>query len=384
MLVGMSGGARVRAGRASLRGLAGLAVATSLAGGPSPASAQGRAIEESACRFEKPFRTPLHLLRWLPPGVRAVTVEGRFDMDPGRALDRPDRYSLRDESQLGGPVAVQPVEPLAPDFGRDAEFLRGRLLEVTACLGTRAPGDSGNEVVPILRFHAYAVIPERDRERPPREVELSALRDGAFDGRRVLVRGVLAGRRHGSLRLSSRLSESDWVLAAGEDAAWMRGRPPRGEGFALDPDDTADHGRGLAVVGVVGWWRDAPVLHVESVRMTRAVAGGLDAALFALPLGQRLDPAQPTIEIRFSAPMDEDTFAGRVELLDASGASLEVRWVYDPEWWSLLVSPLGPIAAGTTVELRLLGGIASAEGDGVRPDPEAPEGTLLVRRYQVS
>ena len=37
----------------------------------------------------------------------------------------------------------------------------------------------------------------------------------------------------------------------------MRGRPPEGEGFRLDPDDASDHGRGLAVVGTVAWWRDA-------------------------------------------------------------------------------------------------------------------------------
>jgi hypothetical protein len=106
--------------------------------------------------------------------------------------------------------------------------------------------------------------------------------------------------------------------------------------------------------------------------------------VFALPLDRRLDGAEPKIEVRFSAPMDETSFEGRVELLDATGAPVPVRWVYDAGVWSLRVSPVAPVPADAELVLRLRDGIVSAEGDTVRPEPGSDEGTLLTQSYRSS
>jgi hypothetical protein len=341
--------------------------------------------DDTWCQSEPPFWVRLSELYALPAGVRAITTEGSFELDPGRSRGRPDRFFLRDDRGLGGRIELLPLPDVDRDFRDFVWSLIGRRIEVTGCFDKPASGAGlAGDHPGFLRFYAFAEIPERKRDRPPREVELSSLRDGAFDGQRVRLRGVLGGRHHRALPLSTRLSGSDWVLASDDAAAWMRGHPPAGEGFRLDPDDAADQGRGLAVVGVVAWWRGAPVLHVESVLLSGARRRSPAGILFTLPLDPRLDATQPTIEVRFSAAIDESSLEGRVALLDTNGKPVLARWVYDAELWRLLVSPDAAVPAGASLELRLRVGILSADGDGVRPEPDAAEGLLLMRRYRVS
>jgi hypothetical protein len=325
-------------------------------------------------------------------GVRAFTVEGSFELIPGIPPRRTDRYFLKDDGGLGGRVELQPYAEWGEEgFGDLARTLMGRRLEVTGCLGPAAPvpgaeprGREWNEVAVALHFYRYLEIPGRDRERRPLEIELPSLRDGAFEGQRVRLRGVLGGREGATLPLSTRLSDSDWVLAAGTAAAWMRGRPPEGDGFSLNPDDADDRGLGLAVVGVVAWWRGAPSLHVESVALSGPRPRSPVVVLFTLPLDRRLDAAGQTIEVHFNAAMDKRSFEGRVELVDASGEPVPARWAYDDSFWILLVSPATAAGAGEELVLRLRAGIRSVKGHGVRPEAEAAEGLLLERRFRVS
>jgi len=356
------------------------ALAIGLAAAPGGAAAQGLfGSEDGACRFEPPFWTPLHLLSRAPAGVRSVTVEGWFELIPARESSEPDRFFLRDDRGLGGRIALVPVTDIDDDFRFSARSLMGRRLEVTGCLGEGSRlGEHGS-----LHFRAWAVIPEPKRERPPRDVDLASLRDGAFQGQRVRLVGALAGRRHHALPLSTRSSDSDWILAAEDAAAWMRGHGPEGEGFRLDPDDADDRGRGLAVLGLLSWWRDVPVLHVESVLLAGGNARATVAILFALPLDRRLDAAEPAIEVRFSAAMDETSFEGRVELASPTGATVPARWDYDAEVWSLVVSPQAPLPPGSELLLRLLEGLVSAEGGAVRPEAGSDPGILLSQTYRI-
>jgi hypothetical protein len=340
-------------------------------------------------RLDRPFWTPLSQIWQLPAYVRVIRTEGWLDLVPARERDDPDSYSLRDDSGLGGRVGLMPIGEMEREFGNWARSLMGKRLEVTGCVHQSSDSRSfgleadGGEPARVLRFFAYAVIPERKDERPPRPVELSSLRDGAHEGRRIQLQGVLAGRRHAALPLSTRTSDTDWVLASGNAAAWMRGRPPEGEGFSLDPDDSQEYGRGLAVVGVLAWYRDVPILHVESVLLIGAARASGTGSLFTLPLGDRLDPEDQTIEVRFSSPMDETSFEGRVELRDADGRKLAARWEYDPELWRLLVSPSVPLPPGSELELRLRVGVRSETGDEVRREPDAEDGLVLARTYRV-
>lgn len=67
-------------------------------------------------------------------------------------------------------------------------------------------------------------------------------------------RGVVVGQFRGrnlfsDLPRESRRRPTDWVLKDGDTALWVTGRPPRGEGFALDPDYMPDTARWLEVSG---------------------------------------------------------------------------------------------------------------------------------------
>jgi hypothetical protein len=372
-----------------------LALAAGLASAPAesaPHQSESEGLTYVQCRNEPSYRVPLSELSAPLTGVRAFTVEGWFELIPGIPPRRPDRYFLKDDEGLGGRVELQPYAEWGEGgFQGLGRTLLGRRLEVTGCLGPAAPvpgaeprGREWNETGVALHFYQYLEIPGRDGKRPPREVELSSLRDGAFEGQRVRLKGVLGRREHAALPLSTRLSDSDWVLASGSAAAWMRGRPPEGDGFSLDPDDAEDRGLGLAVVGVVAWWRGAPSLHVESVALLGPRPRNPVVVLFALPLDRRLDAAGQTIEVRFNAAMDKGSFEGRVELVDASGEPVPARWTYDDSFWSLLVSPETAAGAGEELVLRLRAGIRSLEGHGVRPEAEVTEGLLLERRFGVS
>jgi hypothetical protein len=371
-------------------------IPVALAGGLASAGA-GSAPQKSGgaeeltyfqCRNAPPYRALLSDLSTPSTEVHAFTVEGWFELIPGTE----DRYFLKDDEGMGERVELQPYAQWEGGFRRLGRTLMGRRLEVTGCLGGAEPEPLGerneaprarewNERV-VLHFFRYLEIPERDRERPPRDVELTSLRDGALEGQRVRLKGVLGGRHHAALPLSTRLSDSDWVLVSGSAAAWMRGRPPQGHDFSLDPDDANDQGSNLAVVGVVAWWRGALSLHVESVALSGPRPRSAVVVLFTLPLDRRLNPAGPTIEVRFNAAMDVRSFEGRVELVDARREPVTARWAYDDSFWSLLVSPV--TGGGEELVLRLRAGIRSLEGHGLRPDPGAAEGLVLERRFRVS
>jgi hypothetical protein len=343
------------------------------------------------CRNEPPYRLPLSELSEPLRGVRAFTVEGWFELVPGIPPRRTDRYFLKEDEGLGGRVELVPYPAWDGGFRDLGRTLMGRRLEVTGCL-EQAAGEPGheprgrewNEAAVALHFYKYLEVPRSDKTRSPREVELPSLLAGAFEGQRVRLTGVLGGREHAALPLTTRLSDSDWVLGSGNAAAWMRGGPPKGEGFSLDPDDWDDRGWGLAVVGVVAWWRDAPSLHVESVALSGLRPPSPVVVLFTLPLNRRLDADGQTIEVRFNAAMDQQSFEGRAELVDASGEPVPARWVYDDAFWSLLVSPVTAAGGGKELVLRLRAGIRSLKGHGVRPEAGAAEGLLLERRFRVS
>lgn len=74
----------------------------------------------------------------------------------------------------------------------------------------------------------------------------------ALAGKSVRVVGNFRGANlFGDLPAETRRAPGDWVLKDGERALWVTGRPPRGKGFDLDPQNKADTGRWLEVHGKI-------------------------------------------------------------------------------------------------------------------------------------
>jgi hypothetical protein len=71
-----------------------------------------------------------------------------------------------------------------------------------------------------------------------------------MDGKAVIVRGEFRGANlFADMPAGTQLSPGDWVLRDPPFAVWVTGKPPRGEGFSLDPRSRADTRWRLEVEG---------------------------------------------------------------------------------------------------------------------------------------
>lgn len=72
----------------------------------------------------------------------------------------------------------------------------------------------------------------------------------ASAGRRIRIIGQFRGRNFFSdLPANSVRNKEDWVLKDGETAIWVTGKPPRGQGWSLDPMYKGDMSKWLEVEG---------------------------------------------------------------------------------------------------------------------------------------
>jgi hypothetical protein len=73
---------------------------------------------------------------------------------------------------------------------------------------------------------------------------------GQFAGKTVSILGQFRGNNlFGDLPTVTRRKPADWVLKDGEVALWITEKPPKGSGFALDPDYKGDTERWVEVEG---------------------------------------------------------------------------------------------------------------------------------------
>lgn len=71
-----------------------------------------------------------------------------------------------------------------------------------------------------------------------------------FAGKPIRILGQFRGNNlFGDLPEETRRKPGDWVVKDGENAIWVTDRPPKGKGFALDPDYKGDSSRWLEVEG---------------------------------------------------------------------------------------------------------------------------------------
>jgi hypothetical protein len=87
-----------------------------------------------------------------------------------------------------------------------------------------------------------------------------------YEGRTVTVQGLFRGANlFQDLPGAGRRRASDWVLRDGPFSIWVGGRPPRGEGWSLDPTSRSDTTWRVEVEGRVV--RRGPVVSIEARRV---------------------------------------------------------------------------------------------------------------------
>jgi len=307
------------------------------------------------CRNERPFRVTPRDMDWVPVGVTSIAILGRLKMVP---VSGGFRYEIMDDLYS---VKIVPSLSIADAFDvQVTEMLSGR-IEVVGCLD--AAWEDGT--IPIF---GVTHIPDTEKDAEPREASIERLLDGpdTFDGARVRVDGRFGGDSHRSLSPHTRAASTDWVLEDEEGAIWVGGAGPAGEGFRLDPEDGADRGKGLSVVGRVSYWKGKPRVRAERVLLLPwAEEAERPIVLFTEPrAGSAVAPGSQ-VEIRFSGEMAVPTPTADVRLAYEDDREIELPRPtvdYDAEWWSLLVTLPPDLEPDRWLELRLGEGLRDAEG----------------------
>jgi len=344
----------------------------------------------------------------IPYEGRPVRTRGTLDLlnDPStlRSTDPGQRrqYVLRDS---GFTILMVPRPELQQTWLFEAPGLLGRRLEVTGLYSTGTwesiGGPSG-----ALEFWRFVESHEKRarRGRKVREIDLEILtrRPASYEGRQVRVRGEFRGANlFGDLPRRSQRSPIDWVVRDGTAAVWVTGKPPRGDGWELDPRSREDAGRWIEVEGEVRQIDGVVYLQASFVALTSQPAPEADqpqeavpesppeppVIVFSLPLDGDPDIAPTSrFAVQFSKDMDEKTFAGHVALKytgpvrpgDRSFDHLSLD--YDGGRRALHVDPGDVLQPGREVELLLLKGIADVEGLGLAPRTGKPVAGNAVDR----
>jgi len=325
---------------------------------------------------------------------RGVRVTARLDL---YASGSTRTYTLSEG------VAVQvfllPVPELRSQFDMEANRYLGRNVEVVGRFSSSGPdvgAAAGSGPRGRIDFWEFTGPPdEKDGEVRASDISLEDLvrAPGQRDGQMVRVVGQFRGRNlFRDLPASSQLKGSDWVLKNDIFAVWVTGRPPRGDGFRLDPTLKRDTGKWLEVVGKVNTRRGTTYVEAVKVRLTdaplKADAGAAPTptppprapkppvVVFSLPLDGEVIPTSTVFQVQFNKDMDEQSFVGRVVLRYAgprqAGDRLfdGMRLDYDGGLRTLSVDPGDVLRPGREVVLMLLKGIKDLEGLPLEPRAE--------------
>ncbi len=226
--------------------------------------------------------------------------------------------------------------------------------------------------------------------------ELTAAPD-RWLSRRVEVVGKFRGNNlFGDLSIRDKRTPRDFVIKTAEDAIWVTGMRPAGEGFRLDPKRRRDTGKWLRVYGRP--WRREAMVYLRAERIELAEAPDDDSLepvdirvaerearekeygplriVFSLPLdGEREIPLDSSFRVQFSNRMAAGSFHAAVDLLypDAPHANpfpdLEVT--YDDGSRTLVVLPHAALDPGRELHLVLYREIADEHGQHLDRQPAA-------------
>ena len=218
--------------------------------------------------------------------------------------------------------------------------------------------------------------------------------------RRIEVIGKFRGNNlFGDLSIKDKKTPRDFVIKTAEEAIWVTGMRPAGNGFRFDPTRRRDTGKWLRVYGRP-WTADGMVyLRAERIELTdppddeslepvdirvaekeaREAKITSPRVVFSLPLdGEREIPLDSEFRVQFSNRMAANSFHAAVDLLYADDPYYDnpfpdLELTYDDGSRTLLVVPHASLDPGREVHLILYGEIADEHGQHLEPQPLAAE-----------
>jgi hypothetical protein len=319
---------------------------------------------------------------------RAIRTHGRLERVGTRGDDEQQGWILRDS--FAYKILIVPVPELASEFYGEAHFRAGQELRITGVVvDTGAQPIGGANLSFGVQFWKFDVPPDPSQERlskaKPLPLRQLLQEPRRWAGATVRVAGAFRGTNlYGDLPGRTQRSRKDWVIADDDQAIWVTGKKPRGQGWTLDPAMKRDTGKWIEVVGVPEIRQGTVYLRAETLALVPApdrpaIAESTPTpppppkappvVVFALPLDGETEVAGDSrFIVQFSKDMDESTFAGHV-LLRYAGPVLPgdrafdgAKLTYDRGLRALTVDPGDVLRPGRQVELVLLPGIADIEG----------------------
>lgn len=386
----------------------------------------------------------------LPP---AVTADTRAAVEAIRdALGRtPAPGTLVREALYGSPWEASPADiaESPTEFEGQAVHVRGRFEAATAGAPARLVGESGAAVFVTADTEIARLVAVEAKRWPGQTIEVTGVvrRDAgaaaqgrryvvsfwdfdasalpaapviagdaatlrlpdlvadpaAVKGRLVRVVGQFRGHNlYGDLPPAAFRHRLDWVLKDEQAAVWVTGRPPRGRDFKLDPNVQDDVRTWLEVVGRPDVRDGQVVVRADKIALVPApaaarvkavrIAAGSNVrpvVVFSLPLDGDLIRSDARFVIQFNKYMDDDSFAGHVELRYAdartSGGFPTMKLAYDEGKRALVIDPGVALEPGRRLECRLLPGIVDADGLSLVPRQGAAAPDVIdVLRFEVA
>ena len=293
--------------------------------------------------------------------------------------------------------------PVDPSWGENSMDMRTRgFLAIVAVTPIRATEDLSSKrereakaemaVGDAIKIEAGSVA----------AVDIAELVDDPdpWLSRRIEVIGKFRGNNlFGDLSIKDKKTPRDFVIKTAEDAIWITGMRPAGQGFRFDPKRRRDTGKWLRVYGRP-WTDDGMVyLRAERIELTdppddeslepvdirvaekeaREAEITSPRVVFSLPLdGEREIPLDSEFRVQFSNRMAANSFHAAVDLLYADDPYYDnpfpdLELTYDDGSRTLLVAPHASLDPGREVHLILYGEIEDEHGQHLEPQPLAAE-----------
>ena len=217
---------------------------------------------------------------------------------------------------------------------------------------------------------------------------------------RIEVIGKFRGNNlFGDLSIKDKKTPRDFVIKTADDAIWVTGMRPAGNGFRFDPTRRRDTGKWLRVYGRP-WTADGVVylraerleladppadesLEPVDIRVAEKEAREAEVVaprvVFSLPLdGEREIPLDSEFRVQFSNRMAPASFHAAVDLLYGDEPYLDnpfpdLELTYDDGSRTLLVVPHAALDPERDLHLILYREIEDELGQPLEPDPLAAE-----------
>ena len=293
--------------------------------------------------------------------------------------------------------------PVDPSWGENSMDMRTRgFLAIVAVTPIRATEDLSSKREREAKAEMAVGDAIKIEAGSAAAIDIAELIDDPdpWLSRRVEVIGKFRGNNlFGDLSIKDKRTPRDFVIKTAEDAIWVTGMRPAGNGFRFDPKRRRDTGKWLRVYGRP-WTADGMIyLRAERIELTdppddaslepvdiriaekeaREAEVSLPRVVFSLPLdGEREISLDSEFRVQFSNRMAADSFHAAVDLLYADDPTYDnpfpdLELTYDDGSRTLLVVPHASLDPGREVHLILYREIEDEHGQHLEPHPLADE-----------